>query len=54
MVYADSFYHSMRQVEATREFLPDVISIEQQQELNSRMRTILVDWLIELHQRFRL
>ena len=28
--------------------------MQYQQDINSRMRTILVDWLIDLHQKFAL
>lgn len=44
----------MRKIELSREFLPDVISVRAQPQLNERMRGVLVDWLIHLHMTFRM
>ncbi|EEQ39158.1 hypothetical protein CLUG_03286 [Clavispora lusitaniae ATCC 42720] len=40
--------------ELERKTLPDANYLYKQTQLKPRMRSILVDWLVEMHQRFRL
>lgn len=50
--YVNEIYDYLRQVEL--QTLPDPRYMEQQEEIAWRMRGILIDWLIELHIKFRL
>jgi hypothetical protein len=50
--YANQVYVWMRQVEISQEFLPNIYKIQRQQDVNQRMRLILVDWLISIHNKF--
>lgn len=44
----------MRASELSGRFLPDINYMTRQTDINPRMRSILVDWLIELFPRFHL
>lgn len=44
----------MRKSELQGAHLTDVTYMERQPEINTRMREILIDWLIDVHQRFKL
>lgn len=50
--YVDDIYGYMRELEVR--FAVDPSYLERQTEINERMRTILVDWLVEVHHRFDL
>lgn len=50
--YVDDIYGYMRELEV--QFAVDPSYLERQTEINDRMRTILVDWLVEVHHRFDL
>ena len=52
--YANNVYVWMRKVELSREFLPNITTIQRQQDVNYRMRLILVDWLISIHHKFQM
>ena len=52
MMYADSVYKWMRETEV--HFMPCVTSIQNQTDINPKMRQILVDWLIDLHAKLKM
>lgn len=52
MIYADAVYEWMRGAE--QRCLPNIEAIGLQQDVNSKMRQILVDWLIDVHAKFRM
>ena len=54
LLYADNIYDWMRRSELSGQYQTDISYMQYQQDINSRMRTILVDWLIDLHQKFAL
>jgi hypothetical protein len=37
-----------------KEFLPQVGYLTKQNDINEKMRAILIDWLIEVHLKFKL
>lgn len=50
--YVDEIFPYLHELE--RKTLPDPNYLYKQTQLKPRMRLILVDWLVEMHQRFRL
>ena len=36
------------------DFLPDITYMDRQPELSKEMRAILVDWIVEIHYKFKL
>ncbi|KAH9822474.1 cyclin-like protein [Melampsora americana] len=50
--YVNEIYHYMRELEL--ETLPDADYMSRQSELTWKMRGVLVDWIIEVHSKFRL
>jgi G2/mitotic-specific cyclin-B, other len=50
--YVEILYAHLREQEVTTRIEPDAITL--QPHVNERMRAILVDWLVEVHLRFRL
>jgi len=50
--YVDDMYNHFRQQEVEKQVLSNYM--ERQQYINSKMRAILVDWLVEVHLRFKL
>lgn len=50
--YVHEIYHYMRELEL--ETLPDSDYMSRQNELTWKMRGVLVDWIIEVHSKFRL
>lgn len=51
--YVQDIYAYLRSLE-TQHALPESYMVGVQQEVNGKMRTILVDWLVEVHMRFKL
>lgn len=54
MLYKEDIYRWMRVTEVQGKFQPNINYMNIQQELSASMRSILVDWLIDIHWRFRL
>lgn len=54
LTYANDVYSWMRRTEASGVYRIDTTYLERQKEINNRMRVILVDWLIDVHSRFKL
>lgn len=54
MLYKEDIYRWMRVTEVLGKFQPNINYMNIQQELSASMRSILVDWLIDIHWRFRL
>ena len=52
--FAAPVYSWMRKSELLGEFLIDISYMERQPEINAPMRAMLIDWLIEVHLRFKL
>ena len=50
--YVQDMYHHFRVKEATTSVRP--LYMENQTHINERMRSILVDWLVEVHLKFKL
>ena len=50
--YVQDMYHHFRAKEQTTSVRP--VYMENQTHINERMRSILVDWLVEVHLKFRL
>jgi hypothetical protein len=50
--YVQDMYHHFRGKEATTSVRP--VFMESQPHINERMRSILVDWLVEVHLKFKL
>ncbi|KAG0146271.1 hypothetical protein CROQUDRAFT_44630 [Cronartium quercuum f. sp. fusiforme G11] len=50
--YVNEIYHYMRELEL--ETLPDPNYMSRQNELTWKMRGVLVDWIVEVHCKFRL
>lgn len=50
--YVQEMYEYFREKEATTSVRPDFM--ERQAHINERMRAILVDWLVEVHLKFKL
>lgn len=50
--YADEIYRYYSDIESKK--LPDPTYMDRQPEINSKMRSILVDWLVEVHYKFKL
>lgn len=51
LLYSDAVYENLRRTEES--YIPNVIAIMEQPDINPRMRTILIDWLIDLHTKFK-
>lgn len=51
LVYSDAVYENLRRTEDS--YIPNISAIIEQPDINPRMRTILIDWLIDLHTKFR-
>ena len=54
MLYKEDIYRWMRVTEVQGKFQPNINYMNIQLELSASMRSILVDWLIDIHWRFRL
>ena len=52
--YAEHIYAWMRETERSGAFLINVQYMHQQHAINPGMRQILVDWLLDVHKRFRM
>ena len=50
--YVQDMYHHFRSKEASTSVRP--VFMENQPHINERMRSILVDWLVEVHLKFKL
>lgn len=50
--YVDPMYEHFREMEKT--FLVDARYMTTQQHINDKMRAILVDWLVEVHMKFKM
>jgi len=50
--YAQHISEELLKIE--RDFLPSPSYMSQQQDINEKMRAILVDWIIEVHLKFKL
>ena len=50
--YVDDIYTNLRRKEM--ELAPPVNLMSSQDDINEKMRTILIDWLIEVHLKFKL
>lgn len=50
--YVEDMYQTFREKEAHTSVRP--VYMEQQKHINERMRAILVDWLVEVHLKFKL
>lgn len=50
--YAVEIFNYLRETE--RETLPSTDFLQNQEDVNERMRSILIDWLIEVHLKFKL
>ena len=51
--YSNDIYSNLLEDEKNLKFKPNFEYMNQQQDLNLNMRSILVDWLIEVHQKFK-
>jgi G2/mitotic-specific cyclin-B, other len=52
--YATQYQKSMQRDSLDKSFYPTVLCLANQQEITCRMRKILVDWLVEVHIKFKL
>jgi hypothetical protein len=50
--YVNDMYEHFRSIETTKSVRP--VFMESQPHINERMRSILVDWLVEVHLKFKL
>ncbi len=50
--YAVEIYDHMKQMELGT--LPQYGYMERQEDINEKMRSILIDWLVEVHLKFKL
>lgn len=50
--YLDDIYEHLKSIEVN--FLPQLGYMANQRDLNDKMRAILIDWLVEVHQKFKL
>jgi G2/mitotic-specific cyclin-B, other len=41
-------------LKSEHEFLPQPSYMESQEDINEKMRAILIDWLVEVHLKFKL
>ena len=52
--YLDEIYSNLLSDEKEMKFSPKIGYMESQSDINEQMRAILIDWLVEVHYRFRL
>ena len=52
--YLDEIYSNLLSDEKLMKFSPMIGYMERQSDINEQMRAILIDWLVEVHYRFRL
>ena len=52
--YLDEIYSNLLSDEKLMKFSPKIGYMENQSDINEQMRAILIDWLVEVHYRFRL
>ena len=52
--YLDEIYTNLLSDEKLMKFSPMIGYMERQSDINEQMRAILIDWLVEVHYRFRL
>ena len=52
--YLDEIYHNLLCDEKDLKYTPHIGYMEMQADINEQMRAILIDWLVEVHYRFRL
>jgi len=52
--YLDEIYHNLLCDEKDLKYSPQMGYMEMQGDINEQMRAILIDWLVEVHYRFRL
>ena len=52
--YLDEIYSNLLTDEKEMKFSPKIGYMENQSDINEQMRAILIDWLVEVHYRFRL
>ena len=52
--YLDEIYTNLLLDEKSLKFFPKLGYMEMQNDINEQMRAILIDWLVEVHYRFRL
>ena len=52
--YLDEIYHNLLCDEKELKYSPQMGYMEMQEDINEQMRAILIDWLVEVHYRFRL
>ena len=52
--YLDEIYSNLLSDEKLMKFIPKIGYMENQSDINEQMRAILIDWLVEVHYRFRL
>ena len=52
--YLDEIYHNLLCDEKELKYIPHIGYMEMQSDINEQMRAILIDWLVEVHYRFRL
>ena len=52
--YLDEIYSNLLSDEKLMKFSPIIGYMERQSDINEQMRAILIDWLVEVHYRFRL
>lgn len=52
--YLDEIYNNLLSDEKELKYSPKLGYMEMQEDINEQMRAILIDWLVEVHYRFRL
>ena len=52
--YLDEIYSNLLSDEKVLKYSPKIGYMEMQSDINEQMRAILIDWLVEVHYRFRL
>ena len=52
--YLDEIYSNLLSDEKNLKYSPKIGYMEMQSDINEQMRAILIDWLVEVHYRFRL
>ena len=52
--YLDEIYNNLLSDEKKLKFFPKIGYMSWQEDINEQMRAILIDWLVEVHYRFRL
>ena len=52
--YATDIYEALKQTENIPGTLPEAGYMKKQEDLNEKMRAVLIDWLVEVHLKFKL